>query len=156
MRTDPHIRSVVYPKAVRTWNTALVFIMARSSLFCWKNPFSRLEREMLIFWFTDSRHPASGFEPSNSIFTLSPTQWLFLAEPVILSDNCRRVRRKKTKQGLHIITAISVYPQIPITSLSWSPLMTISTLSVTALYLQLSATRQFTAGRSKLFAEKSK
>lgn len=67
----------------------------------------------------------SVFEPrlATSPSVLSLIQWLFLCEPVILSDNCRRTLH--INQSLQIITSISMYPQTPITSLSWSPLMTI-------------------------------
>lgn len=62
---------------------------------------------------------------SNFTISLCLIQWLFLCAPVILSDNCRTLH---INQSLQIITSISMYPQTPIISLSWSPLMTISAL----------------------------
>lgn len=129
--TDSHICEV-YPKAVpvrgNTQSAALVFITAiHHSLFLpGKSVFfsppgrdahlliCRLPTSCLWIWTSQLYlHPSA---LHNSSSTLS--QW---SCQIIADERCA----KKKKKGLHIITAISVYPQTAITSRSWSLLMTI-------------------------------
>lgn len=132
-----------------TWNTALLFIMAHSHLcFPVRICLRTLRKRYSSFDLLTPNILSLDLNPA----TLCSPSALHNSSSSLSRWSCQIIvweRSAKTKkQGLHIITAIIVYPQIPITSLSWSPLMTISTLSVSALYLQLSPTQQLQQGKA--------